>query len=305
MNIKLNAFMSFVLAGFGNRLTLGATVGNTKDVIKQGGLNQSIDVYVDVLSNVTPRTYSAANKAANVDYTFDSVDLSSVPVTLDSELYAALQIDGWDTLVIEAENIAKVLPFAKDLINKLVPQIELGIAALLDAVVDVPVTVAAGTLSEQGEAIVSQITDDSLELDSRGVSQESRFLAVGRNVAQRLLSNKDLINAEKSGSTDALRKAVIGEIAGFTVVKAHNIDPDSSVAYHSDAFVIASREPGTNISAVYSAVVSDEEAVVDLRFNILGLGKRNATGLIVSTFYTVADIDSENRAVRHVYDFEV
>jgi hypothetical protein len=306
MNYNLNLFMAYTLEALTHRLVLANLISNTKKIDYQGRIGQTVDVYLDILADVTTKTYTAANKADNVDYSFDAINLDTVPVRLENELYAAVMIDGWDKLVITEENLGSFVQWGLGLASKIANQVEAGIAAVLNAVTQAAgsafgtanVKLEAATDADKGAALIKQITREKLALDKAGVAPTDRFLVVGDNVAVSLINNKDVLNIDKSGSPEALREATITRIAGFTVVSSSYINADSYVAFHKSAFVLASREPGKNISAVYSEVITAPNAAVDLRFNILGLGARNATGLLVSNFWVAANLDSEHRAIK-------
>jgi len=303
MDINIKALMAVVLSTLTNKTVLANTVNNTKDVVKNGRLGDGVDVYVDILADVTAKTYTAANKAAQADYDFDALNLDTVNVKLDNELYAAVEIDGWDTLVITADNLQDYIEFGVSLAKKLARQVEVALGAVINATTNKNVAVVAANRQEKGEAIIDQIMRDKLVLDNAGVDSDERFLVAGEELSAVLLSTKDILNVDKSDSPEALRNAVIGRIGGFTVLSSSTIASTSYVAYHPSAYTLASREPGKNITAEYSEVVSDASGSVDLRFNILSLGRRNATGLIVSTFFTAKDIDSANRAVKRTFNF--
>lgn len=303
MNINLTAFMALVLETLTQRSVLASTITNTKDVAKGGSLGQTIDVYVDVLAGVTSKTYTSAQKNAQEDYDFDNLDLTTVGVALTNQLYVALKVDGWDTLEITLDNLGDYVNFADSLASKLVANIEAAIGTALSAVTNSAKTFEAVTNSEKGAAVIEQLTRDKLALDAKGVSRSNRTVVVGDDIAVCLINNKDVLNIDKSGRPEALAEAIIGRIAGFDVISSPEIATNSYVAYHKSAFVIASREPGKHVTAAYSEVISDPSGSVDLRFNILSLGKLNATGLHVSTFFTVANIDAANRAVKHTFTF--
>jgi hypothetical protein len=57
----------------------------------------------------------------------------------------------------------------------------------------------------------------------------------------------------ESGSSDALRNAVIGRVYGFNVVETPALEADSAVAYHSSAFVWASKVPANPRGAASSS----------------------------------------------------
>lgn len=83
-----------------------------------------------------------------------------------------------------------------------------------------------------------------------------RFLAVSPSIATRLLSVDKFTKVNESGSSSALRSAVLGSIYGFTVVESNGLDTDTAVAYHRSGFAFANRVPVRPRGAADSATAS-------------------------------------------------
>lgn len=304
---------STVLAGLTQKAILARRFKVIRNREKNGKRGQTVDINIDPLVDVTVKTYTAANKAAQEDYDYDALNLETVPVTLTDEVYAAVEVDGWDKLQVEMETSADFAGLISALVQKLVNNIESAAAAVINAVTNNAVTVevpTGATLSQEGEALVDQINQLSFDLDDKGVQSDGRTLYVGRGIARRLLANKDILNVSKSDSDGALRAAIIGEIAGFEVVKSSRIGDQVMVAAGPDAFVLVSRAPGKISTAMESELVTTvdaetgEEGLVDIRANVLGLGKRVADGVSVHTFFKAAGPDAANRAKKVTITFD-
>jgi len=304
MAINLNLLNTLVLEGVNESLVLSQTVRAEKDLIKSGKIGQSVDVVLDVLKDVSVKKYTEAMKAAQADYDFDVINLDTVPVVLQDETYAALEIDGWDNLVIDAQNVGDYSEIIRALVRKVVEDLESALATTITGITNHAVSVPAGTLSEQGEAVHATFVDVAYNQDDLGVEREFRTAAVGRNVAKRLVLNKDILNADKSADGgQALRKAIIGEVSDYNVVSSPRIPQNVAVFYHRDAFAIVSRPKGKMTTAPYSELATDENSVINLRVNVTSLGKRQADGIAVSSFFTAADLDSANRAYKVTFNF--
>jgi hypothetical protein len=308
--IQLNAFMTLVLGTLTHSLVLANTVTNTKDVVKKGKLNQTVDILVNVLANVTAKTYTAANKKSQAKYKFDALNDTTIGVKLEDEIYVALEIDGWDTMFITADNLSDYVLIAEDLARQISVQVEAALGSKLatfeqnvEKFGEVAINLEASTNAEKGSAILRQLTKEKLALDKAGVSPVNRWAVIGDELAADVINSKDIVNIDKSGSPEALREAQVTRVAGFNVLTSSQLDENTYVVYHNSAFMLVSREPGKNGSALYSEVVSDPSGAVDLRFNVLSLADRNATGLIVSTFFTAAIVDAFNRAIRREVTF--
>lgn len=83
------------------------------------------------------------------------------------------------------------------------------------------------------------LVDARLSLNNHSVPPSQRFLAVGSNVEGAILKSDRLSKFDTSGSSEALREAIIGRIAGFTAVTAIGLDPDVAIAAHRTAFPLA------------------------------------------------------------------
>lgn len=81
-------------------------------------------------------------------------------------------------------------------------------------------------------------------LNDENVPAEGRVLLVGSSAEEAALNSKHLLEADKSGTTGVLREAIIGRIAGFTVIgNCNSVDTDFAVAFHSTAFALGNVAP--------------------------------------------------------------
>ncbi len=81
-----------------------------------------------------------------------------------------------------------------------------------------------------------------------------RYLAASPDVVTRLLHLLTPVN--ESGSSDALRDAIVGRIYGFTVVEVNALDAGTAIAYHKSGFAFANRAPAQPRGASSSSVAS-------------------------------------------------
>lgn len=91
------------------------------------------------------------------------------------------------------------------------------------------------------------------ELGSKNVPLTDRYLAVSPEVATRLLSVDQFTKVNESGSSDALRQAIIGRIYGFEVVESTGLSAGTMLGYHKSAFALAIRSPKAPRGASSSA----------------------------------------------------
>lgn len=80
-------------------------------------------------------------------------------------------------------------------------------------------------------------------LNKANVPMSNRTLVVGSEVDTEMIQVDNFVKANESGTTDALREAILGRIYGFTVVTSPLLDPGEAFALHSTAFALASRAP--------------------------------------------------------------
>lgn len=81
-------------------------------------------------------------------------------------------------------------------------------------------------------------------LNQENVPSDGRVIVLGSNVEEAALLSKHLVKVDEAGASSALREAVIGRIAGFTVIgNVNSVDPDFAVAFHPTAFSFANVAP--------------------------------------------------------------
>lgn len=80
-------------------------------------------------------------------------------------------------------------------------------------------------------------------LSKSRVPSSGRRLAVGSTAKRRLLTSDQLINADHAGDDSALRRAEVGQIAGYTAFEVPALHPDAMYLYHQSAFVLGLRAP--------------------------------------------------------------
>jgi hypothetical protein len=76
------------------------------------------------------------------------------------------------------------------------------------------------------------------------VPANGRVILLGAEVEEAALQSPHLIKVDESGSDSVLRDAIIGRIAGFTVIgNVNSVDPDFAIAFHPTAFAFANVAP--------------------------------------------------------------
>lgn len=174
--------------------------------------------------------------------TVDELDETKVDVTLDTHVYKAIGISDEElTLDITDFGEQVTAPAMSSVVRKVDDSIAASIAAATPEVT-VP-------LDEDDPYL--GIVDARTALNNAGVPAGQRFLAVGSNVENAILKSDRLSKFDTSGSSEALREAIIGRIAGFTAVTAIGLDPDLAVAAHRTAFPLAAVVPAVPMGAAW------------------------------------------------------
>lgn len=293
----LNYPASIVLQTVTDSVVLANTVRVVKDETnaRGGNIGQGIDVYINPLSKVQVRTYTKADKDANRNYTFDTISLTPINIRLADELYGAVQVDGWDNLSFNKDNYQDFATEITYIANQIATKLELAVGEVLndrEATETVAIPSTAVTRADKGEEIIDVFNQMKLKFDSDGVDSTNRYAAVGETAYRWLLATDAIRSAAQTGDdvSVALRNAIVGQVANFVVVPSSEIDANSVVFYQKEAVGILSRASGKNTAAPYSELISVKDAPINVRASIIGMGARNATGLFVGTFFTVADL---------------
>jgi hypothetical protein len=96
-------------------------------------------------------------------------------------------------------------------------------------------------------------------LNEENVPAAGRVIVLGTAVEEAALDSKHLIEVDKAGDDSALRDAIIGRIAGFTVIgNVNGVDPDFAVAMHPSAFALGNVAPEVPEGATAGAVTMFE-----------------------------------------------
>jgi len=90
-------------------------------------------------------------------------------------------------------------------------------------------------------------------LNKHRIAPGGRFLAVGADAEEALLSSDRLSHVDQAGTDGALRDAVIGRIGGFLAVSVPGLDPGVMIAGHSTAFALGVKAPVVPQGAVAGA----------------------------------------------------
>jgi hypothetical protein len=121
-------------------------------------------------------------------------------------------------------------------------------------------------------------------LSAANVPPGDRYLAVSPEIASRILTMENLIRADASGSSNALREATIGRVLGFEVVEANALTAGTAVAYHRSGFTWANFPPAGVSSSEGVDIATTTAGGVSVRQAIQWLPDFLSKGSVVQTF---------------------
>lgn len=191
----------------------------------RGAKNDTVTLSVPAFTEARTRTMRGG--AAIV---VDELEETSVDVKLDTHVYKAVGVSD-EEMTLDIVNFGEQVtaPAMGSVVRK----------------VDDAVGSEMATASPEVEIALDEddpyigLVDARLALNLHSVPASQRFLAVGANIEGAILKSDRLSKFDTSGSSDALREAIIGRIAGFTAVTAIGLDPDVAIAAHQTAFPLA------------------------------------------------------------------
>jgi hypothetical protein len=95
-------------------------------------------------------------------------------------------------------------------------------------------------------------------LGDADVPPDGRWFAVSTDVATKVLMVPEFTKVNESGSDQALRRAVIGNLYGFTFVESNALEAGSAAAYHSSGIAFGLRVPVRPRGATESASLVEQ-----------------------------------------------
>lgn len=203
-------------------------------------------VTIKLPSYAPARTRALRSGAARVK---DQLHERRVLVTLDTDVYK-------DVPITDEQLTLDISDFGMQVLNPVMmgvaEQLEQEVLDVIEgATYEVVLSHDAGTDDAYGTVVAARAA-----LNDARVPLAGRALAVGSAFEAELLTSSKFVDASQSGSTDTLREALIGRIAGFDVFTVPGLAPDTAVAFHRTAFAMVQRAPIVPAGAPWGAVQS-------------------------------------------------
>jgi hypothetical protein len=206
----------------------------------KGAKNDTINIRIPSL--LLGREYEFRTR--NSPITVDELNETSIPLTLNKHPYSAVSITDEElTLDIASWGEQVARPQIRAVAEKLESYIA---AAMVAANYRHTVTWDQGDPNGAVEdrSFYQAAVAARKFLNIENVPAAGRFIVLGANAEQAALDSPHLMKANEAGDDSALRDAVIGKIAGFTVIgNVNSVDPDFAVAAHATAFAFGNVAP--------------------------------------------------------------
>ena len=235
----------------------------------------------DTITVRVPQPTTAREQSTpGADITFDDTTEIPVDVTL-AHLYHA-------RLVTDEELSLALVDFARQITLVQVEAVARGAEdELAGAMNDLGADASFAASMSEADTIAT-ILGAREALTANGAPSGDRWLAASPQVITRLLSTEQFVRADASGSTEALRNAIVGRIYGLTVVESAALDDGTAIAYHRSGFCFANRVPVIPRGAVDSAVAS--AGGIGLRQIFTFIPGKLSDSSVVSTFAGAAAV---------------
>lgn len=239
--IKAEKVVATALGLLLREITLPALVWRDAGGDFAGAKNDTISIRLPAYAPA--RTRALRSGAAR---TKDTIHERKVDVTLDTDVYKDIGIS-------DEELTLDIADFGAQVLNPVL----IGVAQELENQVAAEITGA----SYENTIAHNTSTDDPYEtavaarayLNNAYVPMAGRVIVAGSAYESELLNSERFIDASRSGSTQTLREAEIGRVAGFTVYNSPAIPSDEAYVFHRTAYVMSQRAPVVPSGAPWGA----------------------------------------------------
>lgn len=199
-----------------------------------GAYNDTVSIRVPGRLTAHTRALRGTGGARNI--TLDNLTETKVDVTLNTDVYSAVP-------VTDEELTLDIVDFATQV---LAPQVR-AVAEGLEAGIVTTMQQAnyATTVNFDPDKAFGSIVDARKALNDANVPMSNRRLVVGSAIEAAILKDPNFSRYDAAGQAgvDAKTEAKLGRIAGFDVYTSNALNQDEGFAFHSTAFVLATRAP--------------------------------------------------------------
>ena len=224
------------------------------------GRGRTVDVPLPI-SVGEARTYTKTQRDAREAIVFDDIAQDSMPVTISDQVYKAVRLpDDFATFDLTSLEQQVLRPQAESVADGIAAPL----IAAMEATAVASVAEAVPTLDPDGSNALQVLIAlrrvlNTREVNGRHIPATDRFVALGANAEAALLSVPQLQKVNESGDGgDMLRRAIIRDLFGFTILSDPKLDADSMLAYHRDAFVLVTRPSKNPEGAAKSVTIAQD-----------------------------------------------
>lgn len=208
----------------------------------KGAKDDTVSVRVPAYMNARTRTMRSGT-----GITIDELDETKVDVTLDTHVYKAVG-------VTDEEMTLDIVNFGLQVLNPAMGSVVRKVEDLLAA--EMAAASYQTTIALDEDDPYLGLVDAREALNMANVPAGQRFLACGSKVESAILKSDRLSKFDTSGSSETLREAIIGRIAGFTAVSIPGLDPNIAIPAHRTAFVLSMVAPAVPDGASWGTTQS-------------------------------------------------
>ena len=218
----------------------------------QGRRNDTINVRVPTIAHAREYEWRTRNNPIVVD----DLEELTIPAVLNRHIYHGYRLTD-ENLTLD------LFDFSVQVLEpQLITVAENLEAILADTMVNADYAHPGVTYQEDADSDGANFHKAAVDarkvLNDYHVPMNGRVIALGSSVEAAALKEEGFRRANESGSTDALRNAIIGNVAGFTVIgNVQSLPEDFAIAFHPSAFVFANVAPVVPSSVTGVSVAQD------------------------------------------------
>ncbi|WP_367582372.1 P22 phage major capsid protein family protein [Tsukamurella tyrosinosolvens] len=181
----------------------------------------------------------------------DPMDEDSIAVKIDTQLYHGTPVT-LEELTLDIRDYTT---------QKIVPQVRAVTELYENKVADLIESAAYQTTHVvDPDDPFPAFVDADLQLNDDNVPSGERTFVVGPRLYAAILKSPQFKHYDLNGNDDALRRAMVGQLAGYNLIRSNALtDKDSGYVFHKTAFVVGNRAPAVPLSAPAGGTVASSD----------------------------------------------
>lgn len=197
-----------------------------------GALSDTITIRVPAYVVARTRTLRGGTPI-----TVDDLNETAIDVKLDTDVYKGIKVTD-ENLTLD------ITDFSAQVLNPILRSIVMGLEDAVAAAIAGATYELTLALNDADPYVTAVAAREKLNLCN--VPTSGRVLLVGSGIETKILTSPRftaLINGGTPDGVDALHEAIIGRLAGFTVIQSNGVATDKAYAFHKSAYVLSTRAP--------------------------------------------------------------